>query len=145
MHLIKYNSWQVLNSYVFLHCGTILREFFITKECKSDTLIWVLASLLLEWLKYWNFNLNFTCVNLIKIKLSAVILELRDSEPFHASIRSCLYPVWSISTPPDTTHFTHTVHLNEISSAHVRLRQMFLCVPHTQYRNLRTYTWNGSL
>ena len=28
MHLMKYNSWQVLNSYTFQHRGAILREFF---------------------------------------------------------------------------------------------------------------------
>ena len=27
MHLIKYNSWQVLNSCMFCHWGAILREF----------------------------------------------------------------------------------------------------------------------
>jgi hypothetical protein len=28
MHLMKYNSWQVLNSYMFQHWGAILRKFF---------------------------------------------------------------------------------------------------------------------
>ena len=36
MQLMKYNSWQVLKSYVLLHWGAILREVFTTKEYKPN-------------------------------------------------------------------------------------------------------------
>jgi hypothetical protein len=37
MHLIKYKSWQLLNSYMFRHRGAILREFIIKKGYKPNT------------------------------------------------------------------------------------------------------------
>ena len=39
MHVIKYNSWKVPNSYIFWHWGAILWEPSRTKECQSNTLI----------------------------------------------------------------------------------------------------------
>jgi len=38
MHLIKYNSRQVANSYMFQQWGAILRESSRSKECQSNTL-----------------------------------------------------------------------------------------------------------
>ena len=39
IHLIKYNSWQILISYMFRHQCAILRESFISKQYKPNTLI----------------------------------------------------------------------------------------------------------
>jgi hypothetical protein len=41
MHLVKYNSREVLNSKTFQHHGVILTEFSRTKEYKPNTLIYV--------------------------------------------------------------------------------------------------------
>ena len=38
MHLLKYNSWQVSNSYMFRHQDAILRDSSRTKEYKSSML-----------------------------------------------------------------------------------------------------------
>jgi hypothetical protein len=39
MHLIKYNSWQVSNSYMFRHRSAILRDSSRTKDYISNILI----------------------------------------------------------------------------------------------------------
>jgi len=39
MHLIKYNFWQVLISYMLRHQVSILRESFRPKEYQQDMLI----------------------------------------------------------------------------------------------------------
>ena len=39
MHLIKYNSEQVSNAYMFRHWGALLRESSITKEYNTYVLI----------------------------------------------------------------------------------------------------------
>jgi hypothetical protein len=58
----------------------------------------------------------------------------------HVPSGQCLYSTW-----PDTTHFTlHTLHQDEISSDHIRPRQTFVYILHTECKGLRTYTWNGS-
>ena len=39
MHSIKYNSWQILNSFTFWHLVAILRDSTVTKEYMSNTVI----------------------------------------------------------------------------------------------------------
>ena len=45
IHIIKHNSKQVLNSYIFQHWSVILGETSRTKEYKCNRLIWVLIAL----------------------------------------------------------------------------------------------------
>jgi len=53
MQLVKYNSWQVLKSYMFLHWGAIFREFFFLKKgVQAQHATLGTALLLLEWLEY---------------------------------------------------------------------------------------------
>lgn len=38
---MKYNSWQILSTYMFRHPGAIFKEAFETKEYKPNTIILV--------------------------------------------------------------------------------------------------------
>ena len=51
MHLIKYNLWQVLNSYMFRQRSAFLRGFY-NKEIQVQHANLGSASPLLDWLKY---------------------------------------------------------------------------------------------
>jgi hypothetical protein len=51
---IKYISWHLSNSYMFLHCSAVLRGSSRTKEYKSKALI----QALLERLNYWHSLLH---------------------------------------------------------------------------------------
>jgi hypothetical protein len=86
MHLIKYNSRQVLNSNMFWHQGVIIREVFRTKEYKPQHVNLDIVSPLWEWLKYYNIII-LKYAELLSIKLQVCNIKI---EPFQVSVRSYL-------------------------------------------------------
>jgi hypothetical protein len=48
----------------------------------------------------------------------------------------------SFSIPHHDT--LHKLHQDDIASDHIRSRQMFVCMPHVECKQLQTYTWNAS-
>jgi hypothetical protein len=72
MHFIKYNSLQVLNSYMFRHQGAILREFFLEQlnaspMCQSGYCITLIG--MIRILKFLN-------IKLISIKLQCCGIKI---------------------------------------------------------------------
>jgi hypothetical protein len=65
MHLVKYNSWQVSNSYIIRHRVAIYRELFRTKRYTSNTL--VLYSCIILFQKYLRMELR--CQNMSEFNI----------------------------------------------------------------------------
>lgn len=110
--------------------------YFISKLSTN----WPLANILsiFNWKGQKNIFIYFPCA-----------YNCMGSRSYQQSRTMHLEPtVWG--TARDGLHIGqynthHMLYMDEIPFDHVRSRQMFVCVFHTQCKQLQTYTWNCQL